>query len=162
MFIYVTVLSVNRKKIDMDSARSAYSVDTPVLYLPKVLYFSIKLLPPNHDICSLDWLATGKIRKHLGLYYTGPLCAARVNFLHQLQGHPCCSHECAALSWESPEPLELEQSPLLAKEESSGEKWPTEFCLPIRLTRNRKGSLTCRKSATRDPRLYFPSEGRHA
>jgi hypothetical protein len=27
---------------------------------------------------------------------------------------------------------------------------------------NRKGSLTCRKSATQDPRLYFPSEGRHA
>jgi hypothetical protein len=24
------------------------------------------------------WLATGKTRKHLGLYYTGPLCAARV------------------------------------------------------------------------------------
>jgi hypothetical protein len=43
----VTVLSVNRKKIDMDSARSAYSVDTPVLYLPKVLYFSIKLLRPQ-------------------------------------------------------------------------------------------------------------------
>jgi hypothetical protein len=56
----------------------------------------------------------------------------------------------------------LERSPLLVKEESSGEKWPTEFCLLIRLTRNRKGSLTCHKSATRDPRLYFPSEGRHA
>jgi hypothetical protein len=27
---------------------------------------------------------------------------------------------------------------------------------------NRKGSLTFQKSATRDPRLYFPSEGRHA
>jgi hypothetical protein len=61
---------------------------------------------------------------------------------------------------QSHEPLELERSPLLAKEESSGEKWPTEFRL--RLTRNRKGSLTCRKSATQDPRLYIPSEGRHA
>jgi hypothetical protein len=59
-------------------------------------------------------------------------------------------------------PLELEWSPLLAKEESSGEKWPTEFCLSIRLSRNRKGSLTCCKYATRDPRLSFPSEGRHA
>jgi hypothetical protein len=27
---------------------------------------------------------------------------------------------------------------------------------------NRKGSLTCRKYTTRDPQLYFPSEGRHA
>jgi hypothetical protein len=27
---------------------------------------------------------------------------------------------------------------------------------------NRKGSFTCRKYTTRDPQLYFPSEGRHA
>jgi hypothetical protein len=27
---------------------------------------------------------------------------------------------------------------------------------------NRKGSLTCPKFTTRDPQLYFPSEGRHA
>jgi hypothetical protein len=26
---------------------------------------------------------------------------------------------------------------------------------------NRKGSFTCRKYTTRDPQLYFPSEGRH-
>jgi spore germination cell wall hydrolase CwlJ-like protein len=43
-----------------------------------------------------------------------------------------------------------------------GEKWPVKFSHTIRLPRNRKGSLTCRKSATRDRRLYFPSEGRHA
>jgi hypothetical protein len=36
--------------------------------------------------------------------------------------------ERATPSRESPEPLKLERSPLLAKEESSGEKWPTEFC----------------------------------
>jgi hypothetical protein len=29
----------------------------------------------------------------------------------------------------------------------------------IQLPCNRKGSLTCRKSATRDPRLYFQKEG---
>jgi hypothetical protein len=77
------------------------------------------------------WLATGKIRKHLGIYCTGPLCAARVSFLRQLKGHTCCSPERAALSWESPEPLELKRSPLLVKEESSGEKWQTEFCLSV-------------------------------
>jgi hypothetical protein len=27
---------------------------------------------------------------------------------------------------------------------------------------NHKGSFTCRKYTTRDPQLYFPSEGRHA
>jgi hypothetical protein len=36
------------------------------------------------------------------------------------------------------------------------------FVLTIRLPRNHKRSLTCRKSATRDPQLYVPSEGRHA
>ena len=36
------------------------------------------------------------------------------------------------------------------------------FCRETRLTRNFPGSLTCRKSATWDRRLYFPSEGRHA
>jgi hypothetical protein len=36
------------------------------------------------------------------------------------------------------------------------------FTLSIRLPRNHKGFLTCRKSTTRDPQLYFPSEGRHA
>jgi hypothetical protein len=34
------------------------------------------------------------------------------------------------------------------------EKW--------RVPRHLKGSFTCRKSATWDRRLYFPSEGRHA
>jgi hypothetical protein len=36
------------------------------------------------------------------------------------------------------------------------------FALSIRLPRNRNEFLTCRKSTTRDPQLYFPSEGRHA
>jgi hypothetical protein len=60
-----------------------------------------------------------------------------------------------------PEPLECE-APLLAKEEILGKKMADRIPPWIRLPRNRKGSLTCRKSATRDPRLYFPSEGRHA
>jgi hypothetical protein len=30
------------------------------------------------------------------------------------------------------------------------------FALSIRLPRNRKGVLMCRKSTTQDPRLYFP------
>jgi len=36
------------------------------------------------------------------------------------------------------------------------------FRLKVRLPRNFQGSLTCRKSATWDRRLYFPSEGRRA
>jgi hypothetical protein len=39
-----------------------------------------------------------------------------------------------------------------------GEKWPVKFSQTIRLL----GSLTCRKAATWERRLYFPSEGRHA
>jgi hypothetical protein len=38
-----------------------------------------------------------------------------------------------------------------------GEKWLVKFSQTIRL-----GSFSCRKAATWDSRLYFPSEGRHA
>ena len=42
-----------------------------------------------------------------------------------------------------------------------GENWPV--ILPeIATSMSIQGSFTCRKSATWDPRLYFPSEGRHA
>jgi hypothetical protein len=37
-----------------------------------------------------------------------------------------------------------------------------QFCLQFRLPRKSQGSFTCRKSATWDKRLYFPSERRHA
>jgi hypothetical protein len=37
-----------------------------------------------------------------------------------------------------------------------------QFGLWFRLPRKSQDSLTCRKSATWDRRLYFPSEGRHA
>jgi len=37
-----------------------------------------------------------------------------------------------------------------------------KFCPKTRLPRNFQGPLTCRKSATWDRRLYFPSEGRRA
>ena len=37
-----------------------------------------------------------------------------------------------------------------------------KFRLKTRLPRNFQGSLTCRKSATWDRRLYFPSEGTRA
>jgi hypothetical protein len=36
-----------------------------------------------------------------------------------------------------------------------------QFGLRFRLPRKSQGSFTCRKSATWDRRLYFPSEGRH-
>jgi hypothetical protein len=37
-----------------------------------------------------------------------------------------------------------------------------QFCLRLQLPRKSQGSFTCRKSATWDRWLYFPSEGRHA
>jgi hypothetical protein len=62
---------------------------------------------------------------------------------------------------QSHEPLELEWSPL-SEGGKLGREMADRISPSIRLTRNYKGSLTCCKSATRDPRLYFPSEGRHA
>jgi hypothetical protein len=46
-------------------------------------------------------LRPGRTSKHVGLYCTGPLCAASFSSLHQLQGHPCCisvEHEPRAWS----------------------------------------------------------------
>jgi hypothetical protein len=41
-----------------------------------------------------------------------------------------------------------------------GEKWPTKFSLTNTTSTYLQGSLTCRKAAIWDRRLYFPSEGR--
>jgi hypothetical protein len=38
----------------------------------------------------------------------------------------------------------------------------SNFADKWRVPRHLKGSFTCRKSATWDQQLYFPSEGRHA
>jgi hypothetical protein len=85
--------------------------------------------------------------------------------------------ECAALSRRAPNHSEraarslageprtarAERSPLLAREESFGREMAGYFSLVGHdFHRNRKGSLTCHKYKTRDPQLYFPSEGRHA
>jgi hypothetical protein len=43
-----------------------------------------------------------------------------------------------------------------------GLEMTVQFDLKFRLPRKSQGSFTCRKSATWDRRLYFPSEGRHA
>jgi hypothetical protein len=43
-----------------------------------------------------------------------------------------------------------------------GREMAGQFRLWFRLSRKSQGSLTRRKSATSDRRLYFPSEGRHA
>jgi hypothetical protein len=43
-----------------------------------------------------------------------------------------------------------------------GEKWQVKFSLTNTTSTSLWGSFTCRKSATWDRRLYFPSEGRHA
>jgi hypothetical protein len=43
-----------------------------------------------------------------------------------------------------------------------GQEMACQFGLRLRLPRKSQGSFICRKSATWDRRLYFPSEGRHA
>jgi hypothetical protein len=42
------------------------------------------------------------------------------------------------------------------------EKWPVKFSRNNATSTSLSGSLTCRKSETRERRLYFPSEGRYA
>jgi hypothetical protein len=69
--------------------------------------------------------------------------------------------ERAVFSRKSPEPLGPSGALYQRGRKASGEKW-LNFVLTIPLPRNRKRFLTCRKSATRDPQLFFPSERRHA
>jgi hypothetical protein len=52
--------------------------------------------------------------------------------------------------------------PLLGKDGIMGEKWLVSFACDSGFHVNRRGLFTCRKYATWDRRLYFPSEGRHA
>jgi hypothetical protein len=138
----------------------------------------------------LEFLATGKPRKHLGLRLLDPLCAACVYFPPSssegsIPTEPAAPHrgapnrsECATISWwmapnhseraarslaGGPRTARAERSPLLAREESVGREMAGYFGLVGHdFHRNRKGSFTCRKYTTRDPQLYFPSEGRHA
>jgi hypothetical protein len=56
-----------------------------------------------------------------------------------------------------PKPLR----PLLVKD-GIGRETTGQFGLQFRLPRKSQGSFTCRKSATWDRRLYFPSEERLA
>jgi hypothetical protein len=107
-------------------------------------------------------IATGRTRKHLGLHSIDPLCAACVCFPPSSTGAPVPLRACGRLMGGAPnrsgrtEPYISEERKLRAR------NGRLNFTLSIRLPRNRRGFLTCRKSTTRDPQLYFPSEGRHA
>jgi hypothetical protein len=81
---------------------------------------------------------------HLGLLRYG-------SFVHRLQFRPS-----------SPEALHVKrhERPLLVKD-GIGREIAGQFGLRFRLPRKSQDSFTCRKSATWDRRIYFPSEGRH-
>jgi hypothetical protein len=106
--------------------------------------------------------ATGRTRKHLGLTCIDPLCAGCVCFPPSSTGAPVPLLACGPLVGgalnrsERTEPSISEEGKLRAR------NGRLNFTLSIRLPRNHKGFLTCRKSTTRVPQLYFPSEGRHA
>jgi len=80
---------------------------------------------------------------HLGRKLAGPLCTT-LSSAHQPQRRSTSS----------------DMSPLVARN-GNGWEMADKFRLKIRIPRNFQGSLTCRKSATWDRRLYFPSKGRH-
>jgi hypothetical protein len=110
----------------------------------------------------LDWLATGLPHKHLGLYCVDPLCAACFCFPTSTTGAPAPLRACGPLM-EEPRTVSGRTEPSISKEKKRRARNDRpNFVLSIRLPRNRKRSFMCRKSATRDPQLYFPSEGRHA
>jgi hypothetical protein len=107
----------------------------------------------------LDWLATGRTRKHLGLCCIRPfvrrLCLFSSVIYRGTHIAPSVrpSRGRAPIRSGRTEPSISEEGKLRAR------NGRLNFALSIRLPRNRKGFLTCRKSTTR---IYFPSEGRHA
>jgi hypothetical protein len=140
----------------------------------------------------LDWLATGRTRKHLGLYcirtfvrhlclfssviYRGTRTAmsvrpprGRAPIRSGQSVRPSRGRAPNRSGW-SVRPSRGRASNRSGKTEPSISKegklrarnGRLNFVLLIRLPRNRKRFLTCRKSTTRDPQLYFPSKGRHA
>jgi hypothetical protein len=155
----------------------------------------------------LDWLATGRTRKHLGLCCIRPFVRRLCLFssviyrgtrtapsmwpprgrapnrsgrsVRPSHGRaPNCSGQSVRPShgrapnrsgrsvWPSRGRAPIHSGRMEPSISEEGKLRATNgrlnFALSIRLPRNRKGFLTCRKSTTRDPQLYFPSEGRHA
>jgi hypothetical protein len=165
--------------------------------LPNVLGFlrnlhTILFLCRNIHDPRLDWLVTGRTRKHLGLncirpfvrrlclfssvFYRGTRTAPSVRLPHgrapnrsgqSVRPPRGRAPNRSGRSMRPPrgrapnrssrtEPSISEEGKLRAR------NGRLNFVLSIRLPRNRKRFLTCRKYTTRDPQLYFPSEERHA
>jgi hypothetical protein len=132
----------------------------------------IRLTPSG----SLDWLATGRTRKHLGFCCIRPfvrrLCLFSSVIYRGTRTAPSMRPprgRAPNRSGRSVRPSRVRAPIRSGRTESSvseeGKLWARNgrlnFALSIRLPRNRKGFVTCRKSTTRNPQLYFPSKGRH-
>jgi hypothetical protein len=145
--------------------------------------------PPSLD---LDWLVTGRTRKHLGLYCIRPFVHRLCLFSSVIYRGTRTAPSVRAPRGRAPNrsgrsvrpsrgraPNRSGQSVRPSRRRAPNRSGRTEpsiskegklrarndrlnFALSIKLPRNRKGFLTCRKSTTRDPQLYFTSEGRHA
>jgi hypothetical protein len=57
--------------------------------------------------------------------------------------------------------LQQSERPLAGKGRNCGREMAGNFADKWRVSRHLKGTFTCRSFATRDRRLYFPSEGRN-
>jgi hypothetical protein len=110
----------------------------------------------------LVWLVTGRTRKHLGLFRIRPFVRRLCLFSSVIYRGNRTAPSVRPSRGRAPnrsgrtEPSISEEVKLRARNDQ------LNFTLSIRLPRNRKRFLTCRKYTTRDPQLYFPSEGRHA
>jgi hypothetical protein len=110
----------------------------------------------------IDWLATGRTRKHLGLNCIRPFVRRLCLFSSVIYRGTSTAPSVRPPRGRAPnrsggmEPSISEEGKLRAR------NGRLNFVLSIRLPHNCKRFLTWRKSTTRDPQLYFPSEGRHA
>jgi hypothetical protein len=128
-------------------------------------------------VLPLYWLATGRTRKHLGLCcirpFVRPLCLfssviyrgiRTTSSVRPPRGRAPNRSGRSVRPSRGRAPIRSGRTEPSISEE--GKLWARNgrlnFALSIRLPRNRKGFLTCRKSTTRDPQLYFPSKRRHA
>jgi hypothetical protein len=108
----------------------------------------------------LDWLATGRTRKHLGLYLIRPIVRRLCLFSSVIYSGTRTAPSVRPSRGRAPNRSGRTESSISEEGKLRARNGRLNFVLWIRLPRNRKRFLTCRKSTTRDPPLTsLPKEG---
>jgi hypothetical protein len=130
-------------------------------FLLKISQSTLSSCSANH--CNIvDWLATGRTRKHFGLNCIRPFMRRLCLFSSVIYRGTRTAPSVRPPRGRAPNSSGRMESSISEEGKLRVRNGLLNFVLSFRLLRNRKRFLTCRKSTTRDLQFYFPSEGRHA